>query len=332
LSHRYLAQTYDESGWCFVEAAISAGVKIGNRRFDLGHRWLGAQSKLVEPHSSPWGPYAIQTFAVDPVCASRRPPPIHPDEARRLLRDKKKFTARADVETVAYLYQSFFETVAQSAKALYFRNLKWEAEVDGMQLALVLPHFSSLTHLDLSENALYPVGVKALAAALPAMGSLTSLNLSDTRLCGMHYVYYVSPLSGEHRAVRPTPSNDYGETNGYTAEGLEAIAAALRNASLNLKSLDLGCNVLYGTWQADSGSHNRGTYRSDGIRAITEAVKASPSLAYLKLDEVISPGCDLVPGIGPVPPDPKGDIHRLREAVKDRDGFELILVRLRALR
>ena len=33
-----LAETYEESGWCFVEAAISAGVKVGARRLDLSRR------------------------------------------------------------------------------------------------------------------------------------------------------------------------------------------------------------------------------------------------------------------------------------------------------
>ena len=30
-----LAADYDESGWCFVEAAISAAIKVGARRLDL---------------------------------------------------------------------------------------------------------------------------------------------------------------------------------------------------------------------------------------------------------------------------------------------------------
>ena len=33
-----LARDYDESGWCFVEAAISACLKMGKRRLDLANR------------------------------------------------------------------------------------------------------------------------------------------------------------------------------------------------------------------------------------------------------------------------------------------------------
>ena len=37
-----LARTYKESGWCFVEAAISEGLKVGDRRLDQGMRPEGA--------------------------------------------------------------------------------------------------------------------------------------------------------------------------------------------------------------------------------------------------------------------------------------------------
>ena len=131
-----IAQTYDESGWCFVEAAISAGLKVGKRRLDLGERTHHAMGHAYG--GSDWVPEST----LDHVCAAARPPPLLPDEVRRRL-DEKKFTSKADVGVVDGLYRAFFDGAADSATQLNFSGLDWgEAKVQ--QLKVVLPRFTLL--------------------------------------------------------------------------------------------------------------------------------------------------------------------------------------------
>ena len=149
----HIAQTYDESGWCFVEAAISAGLKVGKRRFDLAKRTDQAMGCAYGDNCygndklDPKGAYErlVPECILENVCAAARMPPLLPDEVRRRL-DKKKFTSKADVDVVDRLYRAFFNGAASSAAQLDFRGLGWgEAEVQ--QLKEVLPRFTQLKAL-----------------------------------------------------------------------------------------------------------------------------------------------------------------------------------------
>ena len=134
-----IAQTYDESGWCFVEAAISAGLKVGTRRLDLAKRTDKAMRMAYAWLGSP-------EYMLEGVCAAARPPPLLPDEVRRRLEHEKKFTSKADVDVVDGLYRAFFDGAADSATQLDFSGLGWgEAEVQ--QLMGVLPRFTRLKML-----------------------------------------------------------------------------------------------------------------------------------------------------------------------------------------
>ena len=130
-----IAQTYDESGWCFVEAAISAGLKVGTRRLDLAKR---TDEAMGWAYGGDWNPEAM----LDCVCAAARPPPLLPDEVRRRL-DEKKFTSKADVDVVDRLYRLFFDGAAASATQLDFSGLGWR-EAEAQQLKEVLPRFTQL--------------------------------------------------------------------------------------------------------------------------------------------------------------------------------------------
>ena len=132
------AQTYEDSGWWFIESIISAGIKEGFYRLDLGQRTEEAMGK---------GYGDLQQ-----VCIAKRPAPIHPDEAARLLREVKIFTAGSDVDKVIELYRSFFEGVSQSTKELYFTSLEW-GDAEAVQLAAVLPSFVRLEKLSLESKA-----------------------------------------------------------------------------------------------------------------------------------------------------------------------------------
>ena len=150
-----LAQTYDESGWCFVEAAISAGLKRGTRRLDLAKRTKRAMHAYG---SRWWAPEAM----LERVCAAARLPPLLPDEVRRRLEHEKTFTSKADVTVVNQLYRGFFEGATRFATRLDFGALAWGDE-QAAQLADVLPSFTALTALDLSKNKLGSAVAAAIA-------------------------------------------------------------------------------------------------------------------------------------------------------------------------
>ena len=154
-----IAQTYEESGWCFVEAAISAGLKVGKRRLDLKKRTeaMIGYGGLIE--------IGLKGWTLEGVCAVARPPPLLPDEVRRRLEQEKKFTAKADVGVVDGLYRDFFGGAADSATQLDFSGLGW-GEAEAKQLEVVLPHFTQLKTLDLSRNKLGAAGASAIASLL----------------------------------------------------------------------------------------------------------------------------------------------------------------------
>ena len=140
-----------------MEAAISAGLKVGKRRLDLAKR----PNKAMEwAYGGGW----IQETMLEGVCAAARPPPLLPDEVRRRL-DEKKFTSKADVHVVDGLYRAFFDGAADSATQLNFSGLDW-GEAEARQLKEVLPHFTRLKALDLSENKLGAAGASAIASLL----------------------------------------------------------------------------------------------------------------------------------------------------------------------
>lgn len=153
---------------CFVEAAISAGVKVGARRLDLSKRTDRAMGRA---YGGNWPP----DYKLEGVCAAQRLPPLPPEEVRQLLEKEKKFTAgRTDVDVVDGLYRRFFDGVSRAATVLDFHELGWGAS-EAQALAAVLPHFSALQKINLSRNQFDAAAGSALADALRANGSLTSL-------------------------------------------------------------------------------------------------------------------------------------------------------------
>ncbi|EOD19681.1 hypothetical protein EMIHUDRAFT_470060, partial [Emiliania huxleyi CCMP1516] len=176
-----LARSYEESGWCFVEAVVSAGVKVGTRRLDLGKRTELAMG-FAYGDGGDGGVLWPSHMKLEGVCAARRHPPLQPDEARRLLVTEKKFTTgKEDVEVVDALYRRFFEGVAGTATALAFSGLKW-GPAESKALAAVLPRFVTLESLDLSMNELGAEGATELAGYLRVSASLTEVQLGSNQL------------------------------------------------------------------------------------------------------------------------------------------------------
>ena len=166
---------YEVSGWCYVEAAISAAVKEGGCRLDLGKR-TGEAMEYAYTHDG-----NNLSNKLTAVCAGRRPPPLPPSEVARLLETEKKFTNSSDTGVVAALYRTFFESIASATERLAFRELQW-GDAEAAQLAAVLPEFVRLRELDLSNNELGAEGARALAPVVAVMGSVTKILVGNNQL------------------------------------------------------------------------------------------------------------------------------------------------------
>ena len=108
------------------------------------------------------------------VCAAKRLVPLPPEEVKQRLETVLKFTGKGDIPKVTALYQVFFETVAPTSTWFDFARLAWGPS-EAVELANVLPRFTSCTHLDLSNNQLGPEGAKSIAPAIAVMASITQV-------------------------------------------------------------------------------------------------------------------------------------------------------------
>ena len=164
------AQTYHDSGWCFVEAAISAAIKPAVQRLDLALRTEKAMECAYGP-DEPGNPDYRLTHA----CMRGRPPPPSPERVAHLLETEKQFTNRSDTGKVAQLYAAFFGEIVK-VESLHFRRVEW-GDAEAIEMAAVLPRFPALTALDVGENKIGYEGAKAIGESLRANGSLTSVSL-----------------------------------------------------------------------------------------------------------------------------------------------------------
>ena len=167
---------YDASGWCFVEAAISAAVKPSVQRLDLGLRTDRAMG-CVYGHKS-----IVPDAQLTHVCMRGRLPPPTPEKVERLLRTEKTFTNSSDVAKVAALYAAFFDEVVRATE-LHFRAVGWTV-AEAAELCEALPRFRALTSLDVSENKLGDAGVSVICQAVQSNKEikLASLNVSRNEI------------------------------------------------------------------------------------------------------------------------------------------------------
>jgi hypothetical protein len=166
-----VGRSCQDSGWCFLEAAISAAVKPSDLRIDLAMRprgqfGLGREDRRYTFSGIPLDSMPSQQVKVyggvdyaQPgtlvsTCKARRLPPLTPDEMHRQLIDEKQFTEDSDRVTVSAIYRAFFETVTRPCTSLSFNHSGWGTASLGL-LCLSLPQPASAC-LDLKRS---PVGL-----------------------------------------------------------------------------------------------------------------------------------------------------------------------------
>ena len=106
--------------------------------------------------------------AVVRECSAGRPPPLTPKDFELMLEDKSFTTSKkADVGTVARLYQDTFRLRMGQATVLYYASLQWGDA--GLALAckvLASGALAQCQELDLSMNQIGDAGIAALAEAI----------------------------------------------------------------------------------------------------------------------------------------------------------------------
>ncbi len=105
---------YLDSGWCYVEAAISGIIKQRTRRLDLG---LCGDLQQPNAFGAPVS-YGVRAFGDTLVqrCAVGASPPLLPEDLQTALDTQKTFTNRADSHLVGQLFANFFDAVAPVAE------------------------------------------------------------------------------------------------------------------------------------------------------------------------------------------------------------------------
>ena len=259
---------YDRSGWCIVEAAISALLKPGHhpRRLDLARRTEEAMAWCYG--SDEWAAEAC----LDGVCTGQRLPLPKPERLQSELETEKVFAEQADLTVASELYRSYFAAVAGKLDHMDQSRLGWgEAEVE--LLSQVLPQFSQLKSIDLSSNTLGAAGIiQILQANGTPGGSLAECNVRNNNLDD-ESTTMLAKVGTERRIML------FGLKHGQTAasfqgERLGPLDAILLASDLgvsdSLTKLDLSLNMLCGVDEEGEGEHT-----TDGLVAISETLKVT---------------------------------------------------------
>lgn len=166
--------SYENSGWCYIEATMSSVIKHDLGRLDLGLDCEGESRYWV---------YEGMAHSLSNILAVRRMPPVLPDEVARMLSTEKTFTNSADIDMVAGLYRSFFEEVAPHVEVLSLSATCW-LDKEVTHFCDALPMFKNLRTVDLSgpdylnsAEVQLPAPLKdALRAAAKKQGVMLALS------------------------------------------------------------------------------------------------------------------------------------------------------------
>ena len=258
LPSKFAGQTYDSSGWCYVEASLSSVLKPSAHRLDLGKHQMWDKT------------YAqLRTNGL-----AGRMPPVLPEEARRQITKNKKVRARAggsatpllapfptlplfpcpdaqftndhDKEPVIKLYETFFSAIQSRLKGLHLPGLGWGDE-QARVLCQGLERFDHLEELDVRNNHFGDIGMGALLNWLRPNASLAFINgLPTQQLRGR---------AADSPTLLDWAFNDAdGDEVGPVTEPLDGMAVqiigALVEQNTRLTSLSLAGHPL-----GDAGGH-----------------------------------------------------------------------------
>jgi len=222
-----LARTYKESGWCWVESALSALLKDNLIRFDLAKR------NTPGPFDEQFTSYARLRLR----CAVGRDPPLTPLGMSKIVRTAKRFTGKADCDVVDDMYGDFFEAAAPMVEEFEPRDFGW-GEAEACAMAEVLPRCVNCCKVSVIDNPLGDAGAKAIYEALDAAPSVQEVGMIN---CGLGEGSTVSLAAVLQRNTSLTKVVLYGNRGIGDAGGLALAEAIGRNTTLRtLLIMDCG--------------------------------------------------------------------------------------------
>ena len=113
------------------------------------------------------------------ACTAKRAPPLAPAEFSLQLATKTFTSPKADMETVAKLYEGEFDEKIGEATSLNYSSLQWtDAEVATLCKALASGKATKLEELFLHDNQIGDAGAAALAEAAGKLPQLRTLKLN----------------------------------------------------------------------------------------------------------------------------------------------------------
>ena len=151
-------------GWCFCESSVSNLVKDSSLVLDLA-KFDESVEDLLD---------------VVTGCAAKRAPPLAPPVFKEDLSTKTFTSPKADLETVANLYEKEFDELLGEATLLRYDQLQWtDADVVKLCGAIATGKLVKLDTLRLDHNQIGDAGVAALAEAAGKLPQLKLLVLQD---------------------------------------------------------------------------------------------------------------------------------------------------------
>ena len=293
--------SYEESGWCYVEASLSSLVKYKRHRIDIG--MFTDKDKMFQHN-------VMDSIA---QCSrGTRPPPLLPSRVAAEL-EHKSFFSRADVPTVAELYRTFFNAVAPVQQICDFSHFGWGSR-EGALLAEALPCFVRLTNLNVSNNrGISGEGAQQLAAAV--LGSKTLEVLSGVQIKTLREDKLTSlDLDISHNTmnrlgpveaivlselIKSSAALTSLDVRGNTTlgdEGIISIVRALRQRERDvMTSVGFGCCNIDPAGAKEVAEYLKGTaalkaldlssnkIEDEGAIAIGESLKSNETLEVLEL-------------------------------------------------
>ena len=144
---------YGGRGWCFMESSVSNMVKSSALVLDI--------SKFTGESSSNYGTGPAHE------CVAGRAPPLTKEDFWEQLQRKSFTSKKADVPTVAELYNAAVDARLARATKLDYSDLGWgDAEAIAVSKLLASPVMAVLNTLYLDGNKIGDEGAKAIADAL----------------------------------------------------------------------------------------------------------------------------------------------------------------------
>lgn len=270
---------YNMRGWTTFERTVSSLTKPHAHVLDLGKlSWL-----YTGGHGSQ-GDFLDVLTSLDSL--TKREPPVDFGRFKKLI-NTKIFTDSHDKETVTEEYRRFARVAMAGCERQNFRGMMW-GEKQAKALALVLPQFSLLTILELSNNQLGDgkddTAIRHLAEALPKCPSLGAVILETNTIRDSGAVWLARAIPHCRMLERlDLKMNEIGDI------GTDHLAGAIpRSATLKFLSLahnrigDRGAESLANGAEA-SGVLERLTLENNfigplGIGKLKECCGRRPSL------------------------------------------------------